>query len=165
MIDQLASRASVPADSPEMAAVMAMAAPAVLLLANAMLILSTIQRLQAILARIRENEEAGREAPASELDGIHELLGLHGRRARMAHRALLGFYASTGTFLVMIAALGAAGMGVHGAMQAAFFAAFTGGFLLLVGTTFLMAETWIGVRATDLRVRQAIRGCERRSPE
>lgn len=36
----------------------AVATPAVLLLANAMLILSTIQRLQAILARVRENEES-----------------------------------------------------------------------------------------------------------
>lgn len=35
-----------------------MATPAVLLLANAMFILSTIQRLQAILARVRETELA-----------------------------------------------------------------------------------------------------------
>lgn len=42
----------------------AMATPAVLLLANAMLILSTIQRLQAILTRVRENWPTGPFSPS-----------------------------------------------------------------------------------------------------
>jgi len=67
----------------------AMATPAVLLVVNAMLILSTVQRLQAILARIRENEESNRGdrrngARSGASGELREELELHGRRVRLA---------------------------------------------------------------------------------
>lgn len=149
--------------SPELTILTTMAAPAIFLLANAMLVLSTIQRLQAILSRIRENEDlvrkSGGEAPFDP-EAIRELLGLHARRARLAHRALLGFYTSSAAFVVVIVALGSAGLGIPGGFLVALFATFLGAGLLLVGAGFLTAETWAGVHATDLRVRLISGECE-----
>ncbi len=89
----------------EVAVLAAMAAPAVLLLGNAMLILSTNQRLQNILERVRETEltMVGQDAAPeiSDLELLNELLLTHARRARYAHRALLSFYTSTGLFMLM----------------------------------------------------------------
>lgn len=150
--------------SPELAVLTTMAAPAIFLLANAMLVLSTIQRLQAILARIRENEDlvTGAEelGPAFDPARTRELLGHHARRARLAHRALLAFYASSAVFVIMIVALGSAGLGLPGGSRIALYAAFLGAGLLLVGTGFLTAETWAGVHATDLHVRIVSDECE-----
>ena len=83
--------------APDMLAVFAaMATPAVLLLANAMLILSTNQRLQAVLQRLREAEEMFLGQFDSEIAGaIEHELEAHGRRARLAHRALLALYAAS----------------------------------------------------------------------
>ncbi len=67
----------------------AMATPAVLLLANAMLVLSTNQRLQAIFQRVRETELtiAGEDvAPEiADLALLNEILLGHARRASAAH--------------------------------------------------------------------------------
>lgn len=90
-----------------MEVIAAMATPSVLLLGNAMLILSTNQRLQAILLRVQENEMALREWAGSEVSAdLRRELIAHGRRARLAHRALLSLYAAAATLLVMIVALG-----------------------------------------------------------
>lgn len=151
--------------SPELTVLTTMAAPAVFLLANAMLVLSTIQRLQAILARIRENESVIRnpDAHGSGFDpaAIREILGHHARRARLAHRALLAFYTSSAVFVVMIVALGSAGLGLPGGFRVALYAAFLGAGLLLAGTGFLTAETWAGVHATDRQVHLVSEECDR----
>lgn len=144
--------------SDSMAFFAAMATPAVLLLANAMLILSTNQRLQAVLARVRENEERVYRPtdPAAIADVRHELEA-HGRRASLAHRALLALYASAALLLVMIGALGSATLGLSAAQEIALAAAFAGAGLLLLGVGLLAAETWIGVRAIDGRIRRLLR--------
>lgn len=143
----------------------AMAGPAVLLLVNAMLILSTIQRLQAILTRIRESEESLRREGAGLAGALRQALRheleLHGRRVRLAHRALFAFYASAGTLLVMIGALGAGAVGWTVAAAVAAPAAFAGAFLLLIGAALLTGETWVGVRATDQRVRRVLESFDR----
>ncbi len=63
----------------------AMAAPAVLLLGNAMLILSTNQRLQNVLDHVRETELSiiGRDAvpETSDLNLLNDLLLAHAKRA------------------------------------------------------------------------------------
>lgn len=139
-----------------------MAAPAVLLLANAMLILSTIQRLQAILTRVRENEEGlttrtGRQQ--ADRPAIRRELELHGHRVRLAHRALFAFYGSAGVLLIMIGPLGAGAVGWAAASQVALVAAFVGAVLLFAGAVLLIGETWVGVRATDRRVRRVVDLC------
>lgn len=137
----------------------AMATPAVLLLANAMLILSTNQRLQAVLERVRENEQTldGSSDPVTAVDVRHELEA-HGRRASIAHRALLALYASAALLLVMIGALGSATLGLPATQEIALVAAFGGAGLLLLGVGLLAAETWIGVDAIDGRIRRLLRG-------
>lgn len=137
----------------------AMATPAVLLLANAMLILSTNQRLQAVLERVRENEEIVRRSTDSGITvEVRHELEAHGRRASIAHRALLALYASAALLLVMIGALGSATLGLPAAQEIALGAAFAGAGLLLLGVGLLAAETWIGVRAIDGRIRRLLRG-------
>ena len=137
--------------------VAAMATPAVLLLANAMLILSTNQRLQAVLERVRENEEAADRSPdPARMVGVRHELEAHGRRASIAHRALLALYASAAFLLVMIGALGSANLGLPAAQEIALAAAFLGSGLLLLGVGLLAAETWIGVRAIDGRIRRLL---------
>jgi hypothetical protein len=135
----------------------AMATPAVLLMANAMLVLSTNQRLQSILGRVREGEETyhggGHETDLGALMGEIET---HGRRARLAHRALLALYASAAVLLVMIGALGSASLGFPAARPIALAAAFAGAGLLLIGTALLAMETWIGIGAIDGRIRRLV---------
>lgn len=141
-----------------------MATPAVLLLANAMLILSTIQRLQAILTRVHETElrlERMGSRPESEApDLVREELEMHGRRVRLAHRALFALYAAAAVLLLMIGALGAGAMGWEAGGGVALLAAFGGAALLLGGTALLTAETWVGVGATDRRVRTVKALCD-----
>ena len=133
----------------------AMATPAVLLLANAMLILSTNQRLQSILERVREVELsiAGADAirETTDLSLLNELLLGHARRARAAHRALLCLYGSAGFFVCV----GLASLGV----RAALVVAFLGCVLLLCGALLLISETWIGIRATDRRFSAVLNLC------
>lgn len=133
----------------------AMATPAVLLLANAMLVLSTNQRLQAIFKRVRETELAiaGEDAAPeiADLAVLNEILIGHARRASAAHRALLCFYASTGLFVAVVVAVGLSSLGVSGALEVALVTAFLGSALLLCGALLLIGETWIGIRATDRR--------------
>lgn len=133
----------------------AMATPAVLLLANAMLVLSTNQRLQAIFQRVRETELtiAGEDvAPEiADLALLNEILLGHARRASAAHRALLCFYASTGMFVVVVVAVGLASLGAGRALEVALATAFLGCALLICGAVLLIGETWIGIRATDRR--------------
>lgn len=132
-----------------------MATPAVLLLANAMLVLSTNQRLQAIFRRVRETELAivGEDAAPeiTDLAVLEEILVGHARRAAAAHRALLCFYASTGLFVAVVVSVGLASLGVSGALQIALVTAFLGCALLICGAALLIGETWIGIRATDRR--------------
>ncbi len=133
----------------------AMATPAVLLLANSMLILSTNQRLQSILDRVRETELsiAGKDvAPeTADLHLLNELLVAHARRARAAHRALLCFYSSAGTFVIVVLAVGLGGLGLDWALPIALLTAFIGCALLFCGTALLIAETRLGITATDRR--------------
>lgn len=140
--------------------VASMATPAVLLLANAMLILSTHQRLQSILERIRElrgqNAErvrgraSGEGAAAGEADAeaVHLLAHRHLRREVLAHRALLSFYLSSGLFILLVLAVGLGGLGaVEGeGIPVAF--GLGGTLLLLGGIGHLAAETWLGLSAT-----------------
>lgn len=137
-----------------------MATPSVLLLANAMLILSTNQRLQAILHRVQENEAALQDAADDDMvGGVRRELIAHGRRARLAHRALLTLYAAAAMLLVMIVALGAS-PDWSSARSVALGSAFLGAGLLLVGTALLAAETLIGVGAIDGRIRRVIDSCD-----
>lgn len=152
---------------PEMPAVFAaMATPAVLLLANAMLILSTNQRLQAVLQRLREAEEMllG-PVEAESVEGVEHELEAHGRRAGLAHRALLALYAASALLLIMIGALGSSALGLQSFHGIALGAAFGGAGLLLVGVGLLAGETWIGVRAVDGRVRRLLHDCRRHSAD
>lgn len=153
--------------SPDMMAVFAaMATPAVLLLANAMLILSTNQRLQAVLQRLRESEEmllGPIEAESAEA-AEHELEA-QGRRARLAHRALLALYAASTLLLIMIGALGSSALGLESFHGIALGAAFGGAGLLLVGVGLLAGETWIGVGALDARIRRLLHDCRRHSAD
>ena len=132
-----------------------MATPAVLLLANAMLILSTIQRLRIILDRVRETEQtiAGADvAPeTANLSLLNDLLLTHARRTRYVHRALLAFYTSAGAFVSCIIALGVYGLGIEVALSVALGAALLGSVLLLLAVATLLGETWLGIRATDRR--------------
>ena len=141
----------------------AMATPAVLLLVNAMLILSTIQRLQAILTRVRENEESlvtGHEGgPGGGRQAIRRELEMHGRRVRLAHRALFAFDGSAGVLLIMIGSLGAGALGWAAAARVALVAAFAGAVLLFTGALLLIGETWVGVQATDRRVQRVLDLC------
>ena len=151
------------------AAVLAtMAAPAVLLLANAMLIVSTVQRLQGILARVRETElniSAGMDfTEIEDLEIVDQLLHLHARRAKVAHRALLSFYASASFFLAMIALLGLSTLGLAWGLTGALTAAFVGCALLLVGLGLLIVETTHGIRATDTRFDVVTAVCRRMMP-
>ncbi len=145
----------------------AMATPAVLLLANAMLILSTNQRLQAILDRVRETELAiaGEDlAPeTTDLNLLNDLLLAHARRARAAHRALLCFYSSAGTFVVVVLLIGLGALGLEPALPAALLTAFLGSALLFCGTILLISETWIGIAATDRRFESVINRCRQLS--
>lgn len=140
-----------------------MATPAVLLLADATLILSTNQRLQSILTRVRESELAiaGQDvAPeTSDLGLLNELLIRHARRARFAHRALLSFYSSAGLFAVAIVALGSSSLGIGGALPVALSGAFLGCALLVAGAGLLIGETWIGIKATDRRFESVMSLC------
>jgi len=73
----------------------AMVTPAMLLMANAMLVLSTNQRLQVILQRVWEGEEMYHgDHHAANVNAVMAEVEAHGRRARLAHRALLTLYAS-----------------------------------------------------------------------
>lgn len=139
----------------EMAVLAAMATPTVLLLANAMLILSTNQRLQAILERVRETELtlAGKDVAPETNDPnvLNDLLRTHAKRARGAHRALLCFYSSAGLFVVVVACVGLASLGISAAVTVAVVTAFFGCASLLCGAALLIAETWRGIRATDRR--------------
>lgn len=135
----------------------AMATPAMLLMANAMLVLSTNQRLQSILHRVSEGEEMYHGTNhAEEFGAVMAEIETHGRRARLAHRALLALYASAASFLVMIGALGSASLGLPSASPIALAAAFVGAGLLLIGTTLLAMETWIGIGAVDGRIRRLV---------
>ena len=148
----------VPGGSGIVAVFAAMATPAVLLLANAMLILSTNQRLQAVLERVRENEESVRRpTDAATAGDVRQELEAHGRRASIAHRALLALYASAALLLVMVGALGSATLGLPATQEIALAAAFGGAGLLLLGVGLLAAETWIGVHAIDRRIRRLLR--------
>jgi small-conductance mechanosensitive channel len=132
-----------------------MAAPAVLLLGNAMLILSTIQRLQNVLDRVRETELAiiGRDAvpEISDLNLLNDLLLTHAKRARYAHRALLSFYASAVLFMSMVVLIGLTALGVIEPVAPAIVAAFAGCVLFALGAALLVAEAWLGIRALDRR--------------
>lgn len=142
----------------------AMATPAVLLLANAMLILSTNQRLQAILERVRETElTIAGIGPAADAFGpglLGDLLSDHARRARAAQRALLCLYGSAGLFVVVVVSIGLASLKVGGALPAALGTAFLGSVLLFCGAALLIVETWIGIGATDRRLSAAMRRCQ-----
>ena len=142
----------------------AMATPAVLLLANAMLILSTNQRLQSILERVREVELsiAGADAirETTDLSLLNELLLSHARRARAAHRALLCLYGSAGFFVVVVVCVGLATLGTRATLVVALVVAFLGCALLLCGMLLLISETWIGIRATDRRFSAIMHLCE-----
>jgi hypothetical protein len=149
-----------------------MATPAVLLLANAMLVLSTNQRLQGILERVRETELtiAGEDAApeTSDLALLNDLLTDHARRARSAHRALLCFYTSAAFFVVVVVSVGLETLEVVSALTVALASAFVGCALLLCGAVLLIGETWIGIRATDRRfdsVMEVCRQLERRRSE
>ncbi|NIR43600.1 MAG: DUF2721 domain-containing protein [Gemmatimonadetes bacterium] len=152
---------ALPTDS--LSVLAAMATPAVLLLANAMLILSTNQRLQTILTRVRETELAiaGQDvAPeTSDLDLLNQLLLDHARRARAAHRGLLCFYASSATFVLVAILIGVASLGLDFAQHLALATAFLGSLLLACGATLLIAETWIGIGATDRRFQSVMDLC------
>lgn len=143
-----------------------MATPAVLLLANAMLILSTNQRLQAILARIEETELAllGSHPASQGLDPelLERLLGDHARRAAVAHRALLACYTSAGLFATVVIALGGAALEVPFAVPLAVAAAFLGCGVLLLGLGLLIRETKIGVGALDRRLTAVLALCRLR---
>ncbi|MFQ5689257.1 MAG: DUF2721 domain-containing protein [Gemmatimonadota bacterium] len=137
-----------------------MATPAVLLLGNAMLILSTNQRLQSILKRLRELEERLERGELSDPDGsgldrgrFRSLAARHRRRARFAHRALLALYLSGGLFILVVLLIGAAGLGAEGSGLLAIGAALIGCVLLLAGIAQLAAETWLGISATDEQFR------------
>ena len=135
----------------------AMVTPAMLLLANAMLVLSTNQRLQSILRRVWEAEEMYHgNSDAAQVGAVMLELEAHGRRARLAHRALLALYAAAAVLLVMIGALGGASLGLPSARPVALAAAFVGAGLLLVGTALLAMETWIGIAAIDGRIRRLV---------
>ena len=123
----------------------AMVTPAMLLMANAMLVLSTNQRLQAILHRVW-----------ADVGALMAELEAHGRRARLAHRALLALYASAAVLLVMIGALGSASLGLPVARHVALASAFVGAGLLLIGAALLAMETWIGIGAIDGRIRRLV---------
>lgn len=147
-----------------MGALATMATPAALLLANAMLILSTNQRLQSILDRVRETELtiAGAD-PAPEiadLGVLNDLLLDHARRARLAHRALLSLYSSAGLFAVVILSLGGVGVGLTELVPIAILLAFGGSALLLLGAALLITETWIGIKATDRRFASIMELCQ-----
>jgi hypothetical protein len=144
----------------------AMATPAMLLMANAMLVLSTNQRLQSILRRVWEGEEMyhGNDHTAH-VSAVMTELEAHGRRARLAHRALLALYASAAVLLVMIGALGSASLGFPPARLIALAAAFVGSGLLLIGAALLAMETWIGVGAVDGRIRRLVLSHRAESPD
>jgi hypothetical protein len=138
----------------------AMVTPAMLLMANAMLVLSTNQRLQAILQRVWESEERyhardGHHA-ADDVGSLTVELEAHGRRARLAHRALLALYAAAAALLVMIGALGTAALGWPSARPVALAAAFVGSALRLIGAVLLAMETWIGIGAIDGRIQRLV---------
>lgn len=134
----------------------AMATPAVLLLANAMLILSTNQRLQAILERVRRVEETleGEEVGVGIEDRrvLGEFLAVHGARARSAHRALLSFYGSVAAFVMMVVGVGLSAEGLRAGHVMALASAYLGVALLFTGAVLLVHETWKGIRATDARM-------------
>jgi hypothetical protein len=142
----------------------AMATPAVLLLANAMLILSTNQRLQAILERVRETELtiAGADVAPETTDPslLKDLLVGHARRAGAAQRALLCLYGSSGLFVVVVVCVGLASLGATAALVVALVTAFIGCALLLCGAALLIGETLIGIRATDQRLNSIMNLCE-----
>lgn len=156
-----APQAAMSADA--IAVLATMATPAVLLLANAMLILSTLQRLQAILERVRETEltivgvDAARETADPSL--LNELLASHAKRARYAHRALLSFYGSAGMFMVVIVTLGISALGLEYALKTALISAFVGSALLFTGAVLLIVETLIGIRALDRRFQVVLALC------
>lgn len=141
----------------------AMATPAVLMLASAMLILSTNQRLQAILERIREVEEtlAGTEVGLGIRDRgmLRELLTVHASRARSAHRALLSFYGSVAAFVVMVVGVGLSDTGLNTGQTLAPAAAFLGVALLFTGAVLLVRETWNGIRGMDARMKALLVVC------
>ncbi len=155
------SQAAMSADA--IAVLATMATPAVLLLANAMLILSTVQRLQAILERVRETEltivgvDAARETAEPSL--LNELLVSHAKRAGYAHRALLCFYSSAGMFMVVIVTLGISALGFEYALRTALISAFAGSALLFTGAVLLIVETLIGIRALDRRFEAVLSLC------
>jgi len=82
----------------------------------------------------------------------------HGRRARLAHRALLVLYAGAAVLLIVILALGAA-LEWTPAQDVALYSAFAGAGLLFTATALLAAETWIGVTVIDQRIERVIRRC------
>ncbi len=145
----------------------AMATPAVLLLADAMMILSTNHRLQAILQRVRETELtiAGQDvAPeTADLGVLNELLLAHAKRARAAQRALLCLYGSVGLFVTVVVCVGLASLDVAGALPVALVAAFLGCALLLCGSILLIVETRIAIRATDRRFESVMGLCRKLS--
>ena len=123
----------------------------------AMMVLSTNQRLQAILHRVWEGEEMYHgNHHATDLSAVMTELEAHGRRARLAHRALLALYASAAVLLVMIGALGGASLGLPFARSISLAAAFFGAGLILIGTALLAMETWIGIGAVDGRIRRLV---------
>lgn len=138
------------------AVLVAMATPAALLIAGAMLILSTNQRLQAVLHRIQENEDTLQGGAGDEAGAVLAELEAHGRRARLAHRALLALYAAAAALLIMILSLGSSTLGLNAARGVAVAGAFAGAGLLLLGACLLAAETWIGVSTIDRRVRRLL---------
>lgn len=148
-----------------------MTTPAVLLLGNAMLVLSTNQRLQAILTRLRELDAAvhgeaavgGTTSPGARLpEGLVRELGRRQRRReRLAHRALLSFYLSGALFVVMVLFIGASGLGWSPGAAASVVTALLGCLVLLAGVVQLAAETWVGIGTTDEQFR-ALLGEDRR---
>ena len=143
----------------------AMAAPAVLLLGNAMLILSTNQRLQNVLDHVRETELSiiGRDAvpETSDLNLLNDLLLAHAKRARYAHRALLSFYASAVLFMSMVVLIGLTALGLITPVTPAIIAAFAGCMLFALGAALLVGEAWLGIRALDRRFANISEVCRR----
>lgn len=159
-----------------------MATPAVLLLATAMLILSTNQRLQSIIARLQElgprfggpggfptpsppAESPGaaaesREVAVADRPELLSLVHRQVRRERMAHRALLFFYLAGSLFILLVFLIGLSGMEILDSTWAVMLSGLAGSALLLVGIAHLAVETWMGISATDEQLRRFTAGHE-----
>ena len=118
---------------------------------------SSYRESYAILRRVWESEKMYHgDNHDAQIGAVMMEIETHGRRARLAHRALLALYASAAVFLVMIGALGSASLGLPSARPIALAAAFVGAGLLLIGAALLAIETWIGIGAVDGRIRRLV---------